>query len=259
MVSETSRRASFFSTGVVAKALGLDQPAVRAMIDAGTLPEPGWMNLGKRDERVYSLEWLVLANQQLNGRRLSGLELHLPTAETVQLALRFDQRSWTLSEVVKKLAALEELWDLCAETVADGDELVPRIQVRRLAAGSPLDLLAWISANAGNPGTLTIGAAATLFIYTLKNPDKVGEAIPRLVAAWHKSWAAADRAAIERRLARVDRRKFESEASRITHEIDAIPSSTALTGNDTTQLESVRPAKLEAAKDEAGTQNEEGA
>ena len=82
---------SYLSTGVVSRALGLDQAAVRAMIAIGTLPQPQWMTLGSRVERVYSLEWLVLAREQLNLLVLPGLEFEIAPENTVQFALRFDQ------------------------------------------------------------------------------------------------------------------------------------------------------------------------
>ena len=82
------------STGVVARALELDPKVVRAMVDIGSLPSPQWMNLGNRRERVYSLEWLLLASEQLNARRLPGLESELGQDQFIQFALRFEKTDW---------------------------------------------------------------------------------------------------------------------------------------------------------------------
>jgi hypothetical protein len=84
------------STGVVAHALELDPKAMRAMIEIGTLPAPRWINLGRRRERVYSLEWLLLASEQLNARRLPGLESEPRQDQFVQFVLRSWIRFWFL-------------------------------------------------------------------------------------------------------------------------------------------------------------------
>jgi len=41
------------------------------MIDRGTLPEPNWMQVGSRVERIYSLEWLALASESVYLTRLA--------------------------------------------------------------------------------------------------------------------------------------------------------------------------------------------
>jgi hypothetical protein len=67
---------------------------MRAMIEIGTLPAPQW--LGRRRERVYSLEWLLLASEQLNARRLPGLESEPRQDQFVQFVLRSWIRFWFL-------------------------------------------------------------------------------------------------------------------------------------------------------------------
>ena len=83
------------------------------------------MTLGAKVERIYSLEWLVLASEQLNIRRLSGLEFEIAPEDAVQFVLRFESNKWTLSEVTIKLVALEELWNLCAVALGPDDETLP--------------------------------------------------------------------------------------------------------------------------------------
>ena len=168
-----SQQASFLSAGVVSRALGLEPAAVRAMIETGNLPEPQRITFGSRVERVYSLEWLLLAGEQLNLRRLPGLEDTFDTQKTVHLAVRFEHPEWTLEEISKKLTALNDLWRICAVTFnPDASDVVPSLTVRRLSAGSPLDLLASIDLN-GN-GILGTGGVAAMFIYLVRNPTKVG-------------------------------------------------------------------------------------
>lgn len=234
----TPQRASYLSTGVVSRALGLDQAAVRAMIKSGALPEPQWMTLGSSVERIYSLEWLVLANEKVNVRRLSGLEYEIAPPNSVQFAIRFERTNWTLADVTRKLAALEALWNLCARSLSTDDELpTPEMHVRRLSAGSPLDLLAWVGEDWR--GIAGAGGLVGLFIYILKSPDKVAGAIPRAVAAWREEWALADEAALHRASARIDLKRFDAEATRLLGELDAVPSDTALSGNGTSRLELV--------------------
>jgi hypothetical protein len=226
------------STGVVARALELEPKALRAMIDSGTLPQPQWMSLGNRRERVYSLEWLMLASDQLNARRLPGLESELLQEDNLQFALRFEQDNWGVGEVARKLEAIDALWELCAETfAAETGEVAPPLKVRRLSAGSPLDLLAVVEQY--GEGLLGVGGVAALFVYVLKNPDKVTGAIPRAIAAWRTGWANADEARIRQLVARADRKQFEAEASRLLKLIDSKPSKTALSGLDARSLEAV--------------------
>lgn len=227
------KEASYLSTGVVSRALGLDQAAVRAKIEVGTLPQPQWMTLGTRVERIYSLEWLVLASEQLNVTRLSGLEFEIAPENTVRFALRFERANWTLADVATKLVAIDELWKLCASTLGPGDESQPpALHIRRLSAGSPLDLLAWV----GQHG-VGFGGAVALLIFVLTNPDKLTGAIPRSIAAWREGWAAADEAKVHQLNARDNRKRFESEAARILVDLDAVPSDTALSGPGTGRLE----------------------
>jgi hypothetical protein len=149
----------FMSTGVVAHALELDTKAMRAMIEIGTLPAPQWINLGRRRERVYSLEWLLLASEQLNARRLPGLESEPRQDQFVQFVLRFEQTDWGVDEVAQKLHAINNLWELCARTfVSESGEVAPPLKVRRLSAGSPLDLL---GTRSSSPGSATSDRAAS--------------------------------------------------------------------------------------------------
>lgn len=224
---------------MVSRALGLDQAAVRAMIEIGTLPQPQWMTLGTRVERIYSLEWLVLASEQLNVARLSGLEFEIAPEDTVRFALRFERANWTLADVTRKLVAIDALWNLCAATLGTGDEThLPPLHVRRLSAGSPLDLLAWVSGGAG------LGGAVALFVFVLKNPDMIAGAIPRSIAGWREGWAVADEAKVHQLTARVQRKRFEIEAARILVELDAVPSATALSGPGTGRLENVASTEI---------------
>jgi hypothetical protein len=234
----TPKAASFLSTGVVSRALGIDAITVRGMISSGSLPEPQWMTTGNSVERIYSLEWLLLANEKVNNRRLTGLEYEIAPNQAIQFAFRFEQASWTLSEVSKKIAGVDALWDLCASTLSPGEDiLAPAMNVRRLSAGSPLDVLAWIPENW--PSVVGAGGLASFFIYAMKSPDKVAGAIPRFVTAWRNGWADADDAAIRRIESRENRARFETEAAKHLRDIGSIPSETALSGSGTSRLELV--------------------
>jgi hypothetical protein len=236
--------ASFLSTSVVSRALGLDANGVRAMIEIGTLPEPQWITFGSRVERIYSLEWLMLAREQLNSRRLTGLEHAFDPTAMVQFVLRFERADWTLEEITQKLVALNELWKLCARTLSSDDDVAtPTLNVRRLSAGSPLDLLAWVSQNWG--GIVGTGGLASLFIYVIRNPEKVADAIPRALAAWREQWARADDAAVRQLDARLKRRQFESDAAELLKKIGAVPSDSALSGDGTTRFEISAPDNTE--------------
>jgi hypothetical protein len=249
-------RASFLSTAVVSRALGLDPVAVRAMIENGTLPEPQWITSGSKVERVYSLEWLMLAGEQLNLRRLPGLEYLFGSGRMVHFAVRFERTDWTLDEVSRKLNALVGLWSLCARTLSPDDVAdVPALNVRRLSAGSPLDLLAWADHDWG--GLLGTGGVAALFIYIVKNPTKIAEAIPRVITSWRENWAKADDAAVNRLKAKINRKQFEKDAKRLLKDLDAVPSDTALSGAGTSRLEllsldDAMPGSIVAPKETKG-------
>ncbi|KGJ72232.1 hypothetical protein GY21_16745 [Cryobacterium roopkundense] len=206
------------------------------MIESGTLPEPQWITFGSRVERVYSLEWLLLASEQLNQRRLPGMEDTFDSQNMVHLAVRFEHSDWTLDEISQKLVALNDLWKLCAATI-NPDQTVglPGLTVRRLSAGSPLDLLASISLNWN--GVLGTGGLAAMFIYLVRNPTKVAEAIPRAVTAWRENWAKADEAKVHQLTAKIDRKDFEQKAKICLNKIDSVPSVTALSGTGTSRLE----------------------
>ncbi|MDR2380843.1 MAG: helix-turn-helix domain-containing protein [Bifidobacteriaceae bacterium] len=53
------------STSQVAVALGVSPATVRRYIKEGFLPEPGWVNRGRRRERSYSPEWVQAAVRKL--------------------------------------------------------------------------------------------------------------------------------------------------------------------------------------------------
>ena len=122
--------------------------------------------------------------------------------------------------------------------------MAPPLKVRRLSAGSPLDLLAIIQ-QYGN-GLLGAGGVSALFMYVLKNPDKVTGAIPRAIAAWRDESANADDARVRQLIARANRKNFEIEAGKLLREINAKPSQTALSGEDTHSLETVHEEAVAA-------------
>jgi hypothetical protein len=142
----------------------------------------------------------------------------------------------------------EYLVTACARAMST-DEVVPtpELHIRKLSAGSPLDLLAWVDQDW--QGLLGAGGLVGLFLYVLKNPDKVAGAIPRAVAAWREEWALADEAAIHRALARIDRKRFKIEAKRLLSELDDVPSDTALSGRGASRLELVATDDVSGALD----------
>ncbi|MBD8103862.1 MULTISPECIES: hypothetical protein [Plantibacter] len=231
-------RSSFVSTSVAAKLLGLDAAVVRAMIEAGSLPEPQWLNLGRRLERIYSLEWLRLASESVDLQRLQGLELGFDPAHSVEFVLRFAKPDWTLPEIADRLAAIDDLWIVCAAALDREEGHVPSLNVRRLSAGSPLDVFVWVGEQWGALGT---GAVAALLLYVLKNPEKVSEAIPRMVAGWREQWARADDARIAQITARENRRAFERDAGQILRRMNSRPTGSALSGLGTSNLELTSP------------------
>lgn len=138
--------------------------------------------------------------------------------------------------MTRKLVALEALWNLCAQTLSASDDVSPpSMNIRRLSAGSPLDLLAWASENW--PGLAGAGGLVSLFIYVIKSPDKVAGAIPRFISSWRDGWADADDAAVRRVTSRANRERFEREAARHLEELSVRPSETALSGPGTRRLE----------------------
>lgn len=236
----SSHRPSFLSTGVVSAALGLTPDHLRAQIEIGLLPEPQWMSLGSRIERVYSLEWLILANEQINLQRLPGMESELDSSEAVQFALRFDQEMWTLEQLAQKFGALNSLWNACVEMLdTDGTAGAAPLNVRRISAGSPLDILAWVSQNW--TGLLGAGGIATVFTFVLKHPSKVSEAIPRAIAGWWDQWGKVHDARVAHLESKVRRRQFELKAGELLRELDAVPTDLSLNGTGTSRLELIAP------------------
>ncbi|MGK9147187.1 hypothetical protein KXS11_06125 [Plantibacter flavus] len=239
-LAESDRRVSFVSTGVAAQFLGLDSGTVRAMIETGTLPTPQWMTLGHRIERIYSIEWLRLAGEAIDVQRLAGLELGFESNESVQFVVRFNRAEWSLSDVASTLTGVNELWALCGSTLDPEAGPLPELNVRRLSAGSPMDLYAWVQAGWGALGT---GVVAALFTYVIKNPDKVAEALPRMVAGWREQWTRADEARIAQLMARSRRKTFEEQARSVI-ELFPTVTATSLSGDGTSNLDLAAPRSV---------------
>lgn len=208
------------------------------MLESGSLPQPQWLNLGRRSERIYSLEWLRLASESVDLQRLQGLELGFDPAQSVEFVIRFNKADWTLTEVAERLTAVDDLWALCGSAVDPHGTMVPSLNVRRISAGSPLDVFVWVGEQWGALGT---GAVAALLIYVLKNPERVSEAIPRMVAGWREQWARADEAKIAQVTARKNREAFQRDADEILARLDGGPTATALSGRGTSNLELIAP------------------
>lgn len=226
------------STSVVAQLLGVKPSGIRAMIFAGSLPEPQWLTLGRRQERIYSLEWLALASDHLNVRRLDGLEIDnwIRPPNGLQLAVRIERPHWSARDVATSVLALSDLWDICMQSVepsAEGEQL-PELEVRRLSAGSPLDFLGWIHVGAG---IVTAGGAASLFMYALKHPKDVTGAIPRLVAGWRDGWAEANEAKLRLIESRQNLARFESQAKRALDAVAGGEREVTIDGDGTRNLE----------------------
>jgi len=206
------------------------------MIELETLPEPQWMSLGRKVERVYTQEWLLLAMEALRDRRLLNSDLKSPFVPEgyKQFAIRFNSSDWTLEEIVATLDATNHLWRLCNAAVGvDTDDVGP-LRVRRLSAGSPMDILVTIrefAAAAGGPA-----AAAAFFIWVLKNPEKVAGALPRAIAEWREQWARVTRAGTDQRRARLERERFEEDTKVALESMKNTPSVTGLATNDPVSL-----------------------
>lgn len=196
------------------------------MIELGTLPEPQWMTLGRRVERVYSQEWVLLALDQLEERQLPGFErLSSPFVPrgTTQFVVRFDSGTWTLQELVSTLSATQRLWDICNDAFDASPEERQPIVVQRLQAGSPLDLLITV-ANAA--GLTTPPAVAALLAWILKNPDKVSGIIPSFLAGWHEGWARVDKGKLERAKTKAALAEFDEQVRSARDEMKSPPAVT---------------------------------
>jgi hypothetical protein len=216
------------------------------MIAAGTLPEPQWLHLGRRQERIYSLEWLALATDHLNVRRLDGLEIDnlIRPRDGLQLAVRIDRPHWSARHAGGVVVALSDLWDSCISAVEpDTMEPLPQLEVRRLSAGSPLDLLGWIHVGTG---IVTAGGAASLFMYVLKHPQRVSAAIPRLIAGWHEGWAEVDEAKLRRITSKENLEKFEADAARALDSVGGDSREVTIDGSGTKSLEVISDATFES-------------
>lgn len=234
---------TFWSTGVVAAKLKLTPAEVRDMISAGSLPEPEWVQLSGHSERVYSLEWLMLAGYQVNGRRLPGFEEELPARDTAQFALRFPKRQQTTTQVAAGLNAIDALWNACSHAVAGSvNALIPSLQVRRMTVSAHTDVLVWVDDSTSKQGRLAVGAAASVFVYVLRFPDRVEEALPRLLRVWQVS--ELDTGAAESAVNETVRAEFEAGARRSLGLFGVLPSAVALTGPGTVPLEAVAGAFL---------------
>jgi hypothetical protein len=202
------------------------------MIEQQTLPQPQWMALGKRVERVYTQEWLLLAMDALRERHLFDSQLKSPFVPRgyEQFAIRYPSSEWTLEEIVSTLAATNRLWQLCNSAVGGDNDELRQLPVRRLSAGSPMDILVTIQSVAHSIGGP--GAAAALLIWVLKNPEKVVSAVPRAVAEWREQWTRVTRAGTNRQRAKLERTQFETEAAHALKEMKGAPTVTGLATND---------------------------
>jgi hypothetical protein len=227
------------STGVVARILGLESNAIRAMIETETLPEPQWVSVGTRVERAYTQEWLLLALNQLRDRQLPGFRgLRSPFVPegSLQFALRFDSEHWTLSEILQTLSATDALWRLCNIAAGSTGDGIPPFNVRRLSAGSPMDLLGTVQAVAGGLG-LPTGAA--VFVWAVKNAGNIGGAIPKFLAEWREQSARADRGKIDQLRAKLELAEFAEEAEERLADMKRLPSITDPVAHDPVALELV--------------------
>lgn len=226
------------------------QAELRAMVDRGSLPEPDWVQSGQHRERIYSLEWLALAAERVNAARLPGFDEDLIVPpDGVQITLRFDKEDWNVAEITATIAAVDSLWSACVRAAAaDRWENIPPLTVRRMSAGSPLDLLMWVR-DLGGVG-LGIGGAASLLRYVLKHPESAFEALPRMAAAWHSGWAGVDAARLERLQSRaaLDRFLAESEAAR--EQLGQRPPDVIASGAEVANLEAIAPLPPLNAPDE---------
>ncbi|SDH29709.1 hypothetical protein [Agrococcus jejuensis] len=227
--------AALLSTGIVASILGLRQDAIRGMIELGTLPEPQWMSLGRRVERVYTQEWLLLALDRERHERLEHfvqLSSPLVPRDSVQFALRFPSESWTVEEIARTLVATESLWGLCQEVLNLEASAAPALQVRRMSAGSPLDVLVTV-ANTPVPGFGLAGiAAASLFVYVVRNAEKIGGALPSIVASWREQRARALNAKVDLAIAEDRVAEFERESAARFAAMKVAPEATELAERD---------------------------
>jgi hypothetical protein len=234
---------SFLSTSLVAKIFGVKQDELRAMIDRGTLPEPNWMQVGSRVERIYSLEWLALASESVNLRRLPGFDDNfIVPPDGVQVSIRFDRTSWDAAEIVRILSGLDALWVACIRAWEPDihPEAVPSLVIRRMSAGSPFDVLAW--AKDLGPVVLGVGGAASLLRYVMKHPESIADALPRVLAAWHAGWGRVDEAKMSRIQSRANLERFVAEVEAATRDIGQLPADLNVSGPGMANLESIAPA-----------------
>jgi hypothetical protein len=234
---------SFLSTSLVARIFGVKQDELRAMIDRGTLPEPNWMQVGSRVERIYSLEWLALASESINLRRLPGLDDNfIVPPDGVQVSIRFDRTSWDAAEIVRILRGLDALWVACIRAWEPDThpEAVPSLVIRRMSAGSPFDVLA-LAKDLG-PLVLGVGGAASLLRYVMKHPESVADALPRMLAAWHAGWVQVDDAKMSRMQSRANLERFVADVEAATRDIGQLPADLNVSGPDIANLESIAPA-----------------
>jgi hypothetical protein len=236
MAEDRREAPTFLSTSVVARLLRLSSADVRNLIEARVLPEPDWMLVGERRERIYSLEWLALATERVNGALLPGFEEWIRPPNGAQVVVRFDKPAWELGEVSSILAGLTSLWAasyLALDPGAAPDGQPPLI-VRRLSAGSPLDILLWVRDAAGSG--VSVAAIATLVHFVLRHPDDVVGAIPRMIASWHTGWANVNKAKLDRLQSSENLKRFQEGANSALAALGDIPRETSASGDNVTDL-----------------------
>ena len=114
----------------------------------------------------------------------------------------------------------------------------------------------WVDSNWG--GVLGTGAAASLFVYAVRHPDRIVDAIPRAMASWREQRARADNAAVLRLEARINRKRFELRARAFLAQLDAVPSESVLSGEGAAQLEIFQPETIRPEETEEGQLNAPG-
>ena len=222
---------AFLSTGAVARLLGLKPDQVRSRVESGQLPRPQLMSMGRRTERVYSQEWVVLADEAENTRRLDGLESWLPPDNVSQFAIRFERTDWTLVDAIERLTAIDRLWRACMNALDVHPSEIPELEVRRLSAGSPLDILIWIG------GTGSAGFGVWLMRTAINAPEKVAGLLPNLIAGWHNGWADVSDSKARRLVSEEKLTQIRDAADDVRKEGGTDGPRTAISGPETQRAE----------------------
>jgi hypothetical protein len=87
-------------------------------------------------------------------------------------------------------------------------------------------------------------ATAGLFLYVLKNPDRLSGALPKFIAEWHEQWARVTRAKTDRLRAKKEAYEFEVDAQADLEGMTVLPSATEFASHDS------RPLELPSQEDE---------